>query len=239
MTLAPMPTTVHTVADLLMALMLRFPKHQATLEAWSGSYRRTLGHLQPTRLEEVWFAVIDEWAYREPPKPADFKAKLGGDAKPEAPTSPEAVANGKRNRAINDAHSRRDNLAKAICAATFERYGHAIEEAAQRVGVKAEDMRHRLKTMIGWPGLCAQKGTRSFDAAHAHVFGSEPLVEFIHLTADDWHSARRYAEIKRDRPDAFDLPQAPGFRPIGDTGRTGADREARRRASIEAQDGAA
>ncbi len=235
MTLAPTPTTVHTVADLLMALMLRFPKHHVTIEAWSGSYRRTLGHLQPARLEEVWFAVIDEWAYREPPKPADFKAKLGSDAKPEAPTNPQDIANGKRNRALMESHTRRDSLAKAICRATFEHYGAAIEDAAGRIGVSVEDMRYRLKTEIGWPGLCAQKGTRSFDAAHAHVFRREPLVDFIHLTADDWNSARRYAEIKRDDPGAFDFTQPQGFRAIAATRRpvVHSAAEERRRESIE------
>lgn len=233
MTLAPTPTTVHTVADLLMALMLRFPKHQATIEAWSGSYRRTLGHLQPARLEEIWFAVIDEWAYREPPKPADFKAKLGADAKPDAPSDPCAVAAGRRNKALMEAHTRRDNLAKAICKATFEHYGAAIEEAATRVGVSAADMRRRIENVVGWIGLAPRKNTRAYAAAHAHVFGSEPLVDYIRLTADDWNSAKRYAEIKRDDPAAFDHSQPVGFRSIADPGRRNPHVEERRRDSIE------
>lgn len=232
----PAPAAIDTVRDVLAKLVGMFPKHRDEILAWSQPYQRVLGHLQPTRLREVFAAVIDGWEKGYPPKPADFKAKLGSDVKPEAPTNPQDVANGKRNRAIMEAHTRRDNLAKSICKATFEHYGAAIEEAAGRIGVAATDIRRRLENIVGWLGMSPRPKTRAYDAAHAHVFGGEPLVDFIRLTADDWNSARRYAEIKRDDPSAFDFTQPQGFRAIAATRRpvVHSAAEERRRENIEA-----
>lgn len=221
MTEPAVPANVDTVRDVLAKLSAMFPKHRDEILAWSQPYQRTLGHLPPARLREVFAAVIDGWDKSYPPKPAEFKSKLGADAKPETPNSPQDIANGKRNRALVEASQRRDRLAKKLVDDSLAHYAEHFTEAARRANVSADDL--RLLAANLWGGLNPTYKDPAYKAAAAHVFANEPLPDFLPLTPDDWHRLRAAATKKRDDPSWFSPDRPPSFpRP----------NEARRRESL-------
>ena len=208
---------VHGVPDLLVALCQRFPKSGDQIMAWAPSFKRVLGHLQPARLDAVWSAVIDRWEANYPPKPVDFVKAIGGDAAPLSPTQRRA---GAENKSLQDRTQRWHRCADKLVEASLAAYSPKFEEVATRIGVAADDLRHAAR------GIWTHGFAKSFasKAALAHVVGSEPLPDYLKLSEDDWHGLRRYAEAKRDKPDAFAIEEHGGSR-----SRFHPEKEARRR----------
>lgn len=78
------PETIATPRDAVRKLCRLFPKNTGEISEWADGYARTLGHLPPNRLAEVFAAVMDRWTRASPPKPGDFAAAAPSAASVEA-----------------------------------------------------------------------------------------------------------------------------------------------------------
>ena len=91
------PESIQTPRDVVRKLCRMFPKHTGEISEWADGYARTVGHLPPNRLAEVFAAVMDRWTRASPPKPADFAA---------AAPSPGSVQAGSADHGAFVAHGR-------------------------------------------------------------------------------------------------------------------------------------
>lgn len=196
------PTTIATTRDMVAALMRRFPKHVESIESWAPSFARTLGHLQPARLEAVFFQVVDLWEYREPPKPADFVKVLGASR----PTDPRDKQTAAQWTGIIEKGKQRDELAKRLVAATRAKYALMIDKAAAKWGVQPAHVERIMFLRLGKPYGTPESGSLAHKAATDAIFGGKPTPEYIELDASDeaWahrrHCATIYAQQDRESP---------------------------------------
>ena len=74
-----------TISEFMEALVMKFPRHAAAIEGWEDQYRALLSHHQGDALKRACDAVFATWDSNKKaafPKPADFRAKIGGDDSP-------------------------------------------------------------------------------------------------------------------------------------------------------------
>jgi hypothetical protein len=66
---------IASVSDLIAALIVRFPRHEAEIKAWSEDYRRRFMTLKPAELRATLDHVLAYWTRSTPPKPAEIAVK--------------------------------------------------------------------------------------------------------------------------------------------------------------------
>ena len=196
------PTTIATTRDMVAALMRRFPKQVESIESWAPSFARTLGHLQPARLEAVFFQVVDMWEYREHPKPADFVKHLGASK----PSDPRAQQSGARWMETIEKGKRRDELAKRLAEQTRTAYAGMIDKAAAKWGVDPSHVARIMFLRLGKPYGTPESGSLAHKAATEVIFGGKDEPPYVELDTSDtaWahykHCATTYAQQDRESP---------------------------------------
>lgn len=69
---APHSLRIDTISDVIRDLGRRFPDEKSFIEAWADSYSRVLGSLAPAELRKVYFAAVDAWRFKRPPRPQEI-----------------------------------------------------------------------------------------------------------------------------------------------------------------------
>jgi hypothetical protein len=180
------------IADAIIELQRRFPRHAEEVAAWADGYARALGHLDATRLAECLNRTLDAWAKSIPPKPADFAANVPARQRL-SDGAPPPEGGGARTRR---AHAERDRLVRDTIAA----YADHIAAAASRIGIEASALSWALAdVLVRGSDVVHEDGTReriegAWEIAQRTLDATR--VQVMTIRPEQWLAARELAESR-------------------------------------------